>query len=257
MEIRRSFKDFYAQASWRIWVGIKYMVSELVLLSVSLGIEEKSFLGVMFRSFLTVFAAIAWFYAISGIALINFFIFLMPIFLFYEFIIYFVGIVGPYTNQSIIQPLRSLGISEAILVESMAMLLICILMILLTYSKRRHLMKIRQNKRFVQALFGDLLFDQLAQYNLSTFCYSLLVGTCKGIIISGFPISLFHSVAYPGSQWYWWGILPFVAFGILLLSRICIENSISRMRLIQNANTYFTQAIRLESSAAHVEDIID
>lgn len=118
-------------------------------------------------------------------------------------------------------------------------------------------MKLRQDKRFIQALFGDLLFDHLAQYNLATFCYSLLVGGCKGIIISGFPISYFHAVAYPGSQWYWWSMLPFVAFGILLLSRICIENSISRMRLIQNANTYFIQAIRLESPHAHAEDIID
>ena len=93
MEIRRSFKDFYAQASWRIWVGIKYMVSELVLLSVSLGIEEKSFLGVMFRSLLAVFSASAWFLAISGIALINFYIFLIPIGLFFQFIHYFVKIL--------------------------------------------------------------------------------------------------------------------------------------------------------------------
>jgi hypothetical protein len=234
VEIRKSIKIFYA--------AVSTSMIRISSFSVSMGIREQSIPGMLLRYFLVCLAACLWFAALGAIVILNFYLLLAPLLLGGELISYFGSIVRPRINESIVYPLQSLGISEAITLEILIMAAMCAFMTILAYFRRRHLMKKRDDKRFLEGLFGDLLFENTVQYNLATFWYSVLVGMCKGVIITGFPIAYFHAVSFPASQWYWWATLPFGAFFLLLLVRMNVENSISRMRFLQNANHFFVSA---------------
>lgn len=242
MDIRKSIKGFYTEASTTVWNGLEYMVIWISSFSGSMGIQEKSIPGMLLRYFLVCLAACLWVAAIGSIVILNFYLFLLPLVLGGEFISYFGSIVSPRINESIVYPLQSIGISKAIAIEILIMATMCLFMVIFAYFKRRYLMKKREDKRFLEGLFGDFLFENTVQYNLATFCYSVLVGICKGVILTGFPIAYFHALSFPASQWYWWATLPFGAFFFLLLVRMNVENSISRMRFLQNANRYFVSS---------------